>query len=61
MRRGGDEMSLVAVLDQVVFRCVRIVFFFGTWFGTEEAFVLTLRNFSLFRSRTRLCDEQCLR
>ena len=29
----------------MVFRCVRIVLF-GTWFGTEEALVLTLRIFS---------------
>ena len=47
VRREGDEIRLVAVLDQVVFRCVRIVLF-GTWFGTEEALVLTLRNFPLF-------------
>ena len=35
MRREGDEIRLVPVLAQVVFRCVRIVLF-GTWFGTEE-------------------------
>ena len=34
VRREGDEIRLVAVLDQVVFRCVRIVFF-GTWFGIQ--------------------------
>ena len=60
MRREGDEIGLVAVLDQVVFRCVRLVLF-GTWFGTEEALVLTLRNFPPFLSRARLCDEQYLR
>ena len=27
VRREGDEIRLVAVLDQVVFRCVRIVLF----------------------------------
>ena len=47
MRREGDEIRLVANLDQVVFRCVRIVLF-GTRFGTEEALVLKLRNFSPF-------------
>ena len=60
VRREGDEIRLVAVLDQVVLRCVRIVLF-GTWFETEEALVLTLRYFPLFLSRARLCDEQCLR
>ena len=49
MRRQGDEIRLVAVLDQVVFRCARIVLF-GTWIGTEEALVLTLRNFPPFVS-----------
>ena len=38
--------------DQVVFRCVRIVLF-GTWFGTEEALVLTLRNFSPFSFQSK--------
>ena len=46
----SDTVLAQAVLDQVVFRCVRIVLF-GTW----------LRNFSPFFSRARLCDEQCLR
>ena len=34
VRREGDEIRLVAVLVQVVFRCVRIVLF-GTWFGIQ--------------------------
>ena len=34
MRREGDEIGLVAVLVQVVFRCVRTVLF-GTWFRIQ--------------------------
>ena len=52
MRREGDEIRLVAVLAQVVFRCVRIVLF-GIWFGTEEALVLTLRNFFPFSFQSK--------
>ena len=52
VRREGDEIRLVAVLDQVFFRCVRIALF-GTWFGTEEALVLTLRNFSPFSFQSK--------
>ena len=40
VRREGDEIRLVPVLD----RCLRIVLF-GTWIGTVEALVLRLRNF----------------
>ena len=52
MRREGDEVRLVAVLAQVVFRCVRIVFFFS-------GHGLKLKRLSFSRSDIFFPEQDC--
>ena len=60
VRGEGDEIRLVAVLDQVFF-AVYVLFFSGHGLELKRLSFSRSEIFPPFLSRARLCDEQCLR